>query len=213
MVTDSHHSLDGSLECCKGHERKSLKSSTLNHDISERKRLRPMKFWPLHYVLFLYKTAKFHWNRFTNDCSSTPQHWRLGCPFFFFFFFRFFFCFLKNLTNHNCWPIWASNTSKRVFWCKEVPFGVTKDTNFSFDPQNPQKPQFLVLPMHFLWETKISITFQPLIAKKSNFTSLIPCICSTIVHYQKIEFRNPRWPTAPFWIFKSLLKFEYLLNR
>jgi len=29
------HSLDGSLECCKGYEPESLKSSTLNLDISD----------------------------------------------------------------------------------------------------------------------------------------------------------------------------------
>ena len=26
--------------------------------------------------------------------------------------------------NQTLGPIWASNTSKRVFWAKEVPFGV-----------------------------------------------------------------------------------------
>ena len=37
-------------------------------------------------------------------------------------------------------PILASDTSKRVFWHKEVPFGVSKDKFFSFHPQNRQKP-------------------------------------------------------------------------
>ena len=39
-------------------------------------------------------------------------------------------------------PILASDTSKRVFWDKEVPFGVSKNKYFSFHPQNRQKPQF-----------------------------------------------------------------------
>ena len=123
----SYHILDGSLECCKGHERKCLKSSTLNHDNSERKRPRPMKFCTLHYVAIIYQTAKFHWNRFTNDLPSIPQHWWVQMS-------LFFLCFLKFLTNHSCGPIWVNDTSKRVFWRKEVPFGVQKDTSFSFDP-------------------------------------------------------------------------------
>ena len=91
-------------------------------------------------------------------------------------------------------------------------FGFTKIQSSVFTPQIP-KNAILVPPMHFLWKTKILITFQSLITEQSNFTSLIPCIYSTIIHCQKIEFQNPRWPTAPFWIFKILLKFEYLLNR
>ena len=167
-------------------------------------RRRPMKFCPLHYVVLVYKTAKFHWNRFTNDFSSTPQHWRLGCP----FFFRF--------VPWKIWQITIVDRFGRVihqnacFGARKCLLGFTKIQISVFTPKIPQNPQFLVLPMHFLWKTKILITFQPLNAEQSNFTSLIHCINTTIVRYRKIEFRNPRWPTAPFWIFKILLKFEYL---
>ena len=37
----------------------------------------------------------------------------------------------------------ASNTSKHVFWPKEVPFWVQRDKYFSFHPQNRQNLQFL----------------------------------------------------------------------
>ena len=39
-------------------------------------------------------------------------------------------------------PILASDTSKRVLWPKEVPFGVQEDKYFIFHTQNRQKPQF-----------------------------------------------------------------------
>ena len=45
-----------------------------------------------------------------------------------------FFVVLGIAPWSNPWPILASNTSKRVFWAKEVPFGVQKDKYFSFDP-------------------------------------------------------------------------------
>jgi len=41
---------------------------------------------------------------------------------------------LNTATGQTGGPIWTSNTSKRVFWRKEVPFGVQKDTVFSFHP-------------------------------------------------------------------------------
>ena len=83
----------------------------------------------------------------------------------------------------------------------------SKRYNFQFWPLILPKPQFLVLPMHFLWKTKILISFQPLITEQTNFTSLIVCICATIMLSQKLEFQNPRWPLAPFWIFLKFTKF------
>jgi len=40
-------------------------------------------------------------------------------------------------------PILASDTSKRVFWHKEVTFGVKKYKYFSFHPQNREKKTIL----------------------------------------------------------------------
>ena len=56
---------------------------------------------------------------------------------------HYFLCSSGSRPGQTRGSILASDTSKRVFWHKDVPSGVSKDKNFSFHLQNRQKPQFL----------------------------------------------------------------------
>jgi hypothetical protein len=71
--------------------------------------------------------------------------------------------FRRSASGHNQTrgPIWTSDTSKRVVWTKDVPLGFRNINFIVFTPKIPQNPNFWAISMHFLWKTKMLITFEP----------------------------------------------------
>jgi hypothetical protein len=58
---------------------------------------------------------------------------------------HYFFCSSGSRSGQTSGPILASDTSKRVVWHKDVPFGLKNDKYFSFNPKIAQNPNFWTL--------------------------------------------------------------------
>ena len=107
----------------------------------------------------------------------------------------FFLFFSGSRLGQTRGPILASDTSKRVFWHKKVLFGFRKINISVFTPKIAKNPNFGALSTHFLWKTKMLITFE---AKSDHYeiwhaeSKTNPQKCSML----KNNVENARWPQA-----------------